>query len=69
MIEKKFRVQDDKNNDVMGGLIDEGHAYIQMYGALVKGRQPNLLEVDESCTKEFALSGQKATRYIILRVE
>lgn len=65
---KKFRMQDMKGNTVLADELDANNVYISAYGKVVSGKNPNDLEVDESCTKEYALSGQKPTRYIIVRV-
>jgi hypothetical protein len=67
---KKFRLQDVEGRDVMGGLLELGNAYVSAYGELMPGsRPPDELEVDEFCKKEYALSGQKATVYVLVRVE
>lgn len=65
--DKRFRIQDDQARDVMGGELSLGNAYVSAYGSLVRGRSPAELEVDETCVKEYALSGQKPTRYTIVR--
>lgn len=66
---KKFRLQNKEGNDVLGGLVKLEHVYISCYGKVIKGKAPKDLEVDEFCIKEYSLSGQKATEYIIVRVQ
>lgn len=67
---KKFRLQDREGHDVMGGALELGNPYIDGgYGALISGKPPAQLEVDEFCVKEYALSGQKPTRYTIVRIQ
>lgn len=53
--------------DVMGGPLSEEDVYVKTYGVVVVGRHPRDLDVGESCTKEYALSGQRPTRYRITR--
>lgn len=67
MATKKFRLQDREGHDVLGGEVGEDNAYVRTYGTVVQGRPPGELEVDESCVKEYALSGQRPTRYWLVR--
>lgn len=66
---KRFRIQDDRAQDVMGGELALGNAYVSAYGSLVRGRPPAALEVGETCVKEYSLSGQRPTRYTIVRTK
>jgi hypothetical protein len=66
---KKFNIQTEDGEIVFAG-IGSGNVYLTAYGKYVRGGQPiaNLL-VDEFTFKEYALSGQKKTVYVIVRVE
>ncbi len=64
---KTYRIYDANGADVMGGPINGENVYVKTYGLVVVGRKPEDLDVGESCTKEYALSRQKPTRYIITR--
>lgn len=54
------------DEDVFGGEISEGNAYICAYPK-VTGRPVLSLEVGESTSATYALSGQKPTTYTITR--
>ncbi len=62
-------ITDDGKDDVVMRDLEIGNAYISAYGGLVSGKAPKDLDVDESCIKVYNLSGQKPTRYKIVRVE
>ena len=68
MTTMRFNIIDPNNpDDVVFRGVSEENVYIAGYGKIVKGRAPCELAVDESCEKEYGLSGQKATRYVIVR--
>lgn len=68
MAEKRFRLQTESGEDVLGGEVGLGNAYVSAYGRLRRGdKPPSELEVDESCRKTYSLSGQGATTYVIVR--
>lgn len=68
--QKRFRILNGSDEDVLGGAVGEGNAYLAAYGSLVRGEKPvGELEVGESTRKRYALSGQKPTVYRILRVQ
>jgi len=69
MKDKKFQILDQQGSDVLGGSVSGFNVYISSYGTLIAGKPPGELEVDETCTKRYALSGQKPTDYYIKRVE
>lgn len=69
-MEKLFRLQTEAGReDVLGGAVALENVYVSVYGKVVKGNPPDKLGVDEFCVKEYALSGQKATRYVLVRVQ
>jgi hypothetical protein len=57
------------HDDVLGGKVSLDNVYVRTYGRTVRGRAPDELDVDESCVREYALSGQKRTQYVLLRVQ
>jgi hypothetical protein len=65
----KFKLLTFQDEDVLGGAVALGNAYISAYGMLVRGKPPAKLAVGESCVKRYALSGQMPTEYKIVRVE
>ena len=64
---KKFRMQTLKGEQVMGGDLSDDNVYIRTYGKVVLGRQPNELDIGETCQKEYALCGQGPTTYEVIR--
>jgi hypothetical protein len=65
---KRFRLQTETGEDVLGGEVGEDNVYISTYGTLEPGSSPpGELLVDEFCKKRYALSGQKPTVYVIVR--
>jgi len=67
---KLFQIQTLTGDPVMGGPVSLDNAYISTYGKIVRGgAAPTDLLVDEFTFKEFALSGQAPTTYVIVRVE
>jgi hypothetical protein len=66
---RRFRLQDARGEDCLGGAVTIDNPYISGYGTLVGGSPPDKLRVRDSCKKRYALSGQKPTVYTIVRVE
>lgn len=65
---KLFRIQDENGQDVLGGEVEEDNVYVETYGALRNGdKAPSQLGVGELCHKTYALNGQKATVYVVVR--
>jgi len=66
---RRFRLQDARGEDCLGGAVTIDNPYISAYGALVGGPKVEDLAVGDCCKKRYALSGQKPTVYTIVRVE
>jgi hypothetical protein len=66
---RRFRLQDDRGDDVLGGAVTINNVFVSIYGTLVGGPAPDKLAVGDSCKKRYALSGQKPTVYTIVRVD
>lgn len=68
---KKFKlVRPGTDEDVLGGAVTEDNVYVKTYGSRLTGEKSVAeLEVGEGSLHRYALSGQKATVYMIVRVE
>lgn len=65
---KLFNIQTE-NGEIVFPNVGQANVYISSYGKVVRGgAQPRDLLVDEFTFKEYRLSGQKPTVYVIVRV-
>ena len=67
-MDKRFRVQTEAGETVLDN-IERGNVFLSGYGKTVRGGAPiDDLLVDEFTFREFALSGQKPTTYVVVRI-
>jgi hypothetical protein len=65
---RRYRVQTETGEQVFGADLERGNAYLTAYGATVLGGAPiDDLLVDEFTFREYALSGQRPTTYVVVR--
>lgn len=66
---RRFRLQDDRGEDILGGAVTIDNVFISQYGSHVGGPFVDKLAVGDCCKKRYAMSGQKPAVYTIVRVE